>query len=96
MHVSKFPLGIPNGCCVTKAKLNMFSWREGKFSPRALVRENPAGTKFAAENMIKFSWQSLTHLHLDKIAAILQTIFSDAFLVNENFYILIKISLGAE
>ena len=31
-------------------KLNMFEWQEGKFSPRALVRGNPARAKFAAEN----------------------------------------------
>ena len=38
-------------------------------------------------------WFSLTHLPLDKMATISQTIFSDAFFVNEKFYILIKISL---
>ena len=32
-------------------KLNMFKRREGMFSPRALVRGNPARAKFAAENM---------------------------------------------
>ena len=31
-----------------------------------------------------------THLHLDKMAAISQLIFSDAFFVNEKFCILIK------
>ena len=35
----------------------------------------------------------LTHLPLDKIAVISQTIFSDAFFVNEKVNILIKISL---
>ena len=37
--------------------------------------------------------QSFTHLPLDKMAAILQTIFSDAFLWMKSFGILIKISL---
>ena len=33
-----------------RRKLNMFQGREGKFSPRVLVRGNPARAKFAAEN----------------------------------------------
>ena len=33
-----------------RRKLNMFLRREGKFSPRVLVRGNPARAKFAAEN----------------------------------------------
>ena len=33
-----------------RRKLNLFQWREGMLSPRALVRGNPAMTKFAAEN----------------------------------------------
>ena len=33
-----------------RRKLNMFKWREGMLSPRALVRGNPARVKFAAEN----------------------------------------------
>ena len=37
--------------------------------------------------------RSLTLLPLDKMAAILQTIFSDAFFVNEKFCILIQISM---
>ena len=36
---------------------------------------------------------SLTHLPLDKMAAILQMIFSDAFVWKKSFCILIKISL---
>ena len=36
---------------------------------------------------------NLTHLLLDQMAAISQTIFSDAFSLNEKFCILIKISL---
>ena len=35
----------------------------------------------------------LTHLSLEKMAAISQAIFSNAFFVNEKFCILIKISL---
>ena len=35
----------------------------------------------------------LTYLPLDKMVSISQTIFSDAFFVNENFYVLITISL---
>ena len=62
MHVSKFPLGIPNGCCVTKAKLNMFKWREGMFSPRALVSGNPARAKFAAENSLFFATYCLKNV----------------------------------
>ena len=33
-----------------RRKLNMFKWREGMLSPRALVRRIPARVKFAAEN----------------------------------------------
>ena len=33
-----------------RRKLNMFKWREGILSPRALVRGNPVWVKFAAEN----------------------------------------------
>ena len=33
-----------------RRKLNMFKWREGMLSPRALFRGNPARVKFAAEN----------------------------------------------
>ena len=33
-----------------RRKLNMFKWREGMLSPRALARGNPARVKFAAEN----------------------------------------------
>ena len=36
---------------------------------------------------------SLTHLPLDKMAAIVQKLFSVAFFVNEKFCILTKISL---
>ena len=35
-----------------RRKLNMSQWRESKFSPRTLVRGNPARAKFAAENII--------------------------------------------
>ena len=35
-----------------RRKLNMFQWREGMLSPRALVRGNPARAKFAAENSL--------------------------------------------
>ena len=37
-----------------RCKFNMFKWREGKFSPRALVWGNPARAKFAAENWIVY------------------------------------------
>ena len=39
------------------------------------------------------SYTELTHLSLDKMAAFLQTIFSDAFSWMKSFFILIKISL---
>ena len=35
-----------------RRKLNMYKWREGMLSPRALVRGIPARVKFAAENML--------------------------------------------
>ena len=37
--------------------------------------------------------RQLTHIPLDKMAAVSQTMFSYVFFVNENFCILIKISL---
>ena len=43
--------------------------------------------------MRKFVTSSLTHHPLDTMALISQTLFSDAFFVNEKFCILIKISL---
>ena len=44
-----------------RRKLNMFKWREGMLSPRALVKGNPARVKFAAENSnIKMH---LCHVH---------------------------------
>ena len=47
MHVSKFQLGIPNGCCVTKAQVKhvLVTRRHA-----GLVRGNPLWAKFAAEN----------------------------------------------
>ena len=35
-----------------RRKLNMFQWREGMLSPRALVTVNSARVKFAADNTL--------------------------------------------
>ena len=50
MHVSKFQLGIPNGCCITKAQVkHVLVTRRHAFTER-VSKGNPAKTKFAAEN----------------------------------------------
>ena len=43
--------------------------------------------------MASLGLNGLTYLSLDKMAAISQTPFSNAFFFNEKFFILIKISL---
>ena len=48
-----------------RRKLNMFKWREGMLSPRALVRGNPARVKFAAEN--KLTCHQTSNISLTKI-----------------------------
>ena len=53
MHVSKFQLGILNGCCITKAYVkHVLVARKHAFTES--VGGNPARAKFAAEN--KHQW----------------------------------------
>ena len=56
MHVSKFKLGIPNGCCVTKAYVkHVLVVRRHTFTG-SVVLGNPARTKFAADNLLVCNW----------------------------------------
>ena len=55
-----------------------------------MVLSENANNIFFFSNVQQSALNELTHLPLDKMAAILQTIFSDAFLLMKSFVLLLK------